>query len=320
MDKTAIQNNQIEFSIEKIGNNENLIDGRYLLQEKLGEGLNANVYKCFDLQLNKYFALKLIRDLVVRKFGKKAIENEIKYLEILNEYDISSRLFHFSYEGKKWDTLTKRYESKVYLVLELMENGEFFDLRFVKRSFPVKIARFFFKQLVDCLMILYKLNIGHRDLKMENIVVDRKFNLKIIDFGFSTDVFDKSGEKKLHRDFVGTEKYRAPELNENKPYHADKADVFTLGVILFSMLKGKSAFSKSVQSDKFYKYIYREDYKTFWNMVNDDNITSDAIEIINQMLCYNFHKRIEIEDILKSRFYNGECESNEKVKSFFKKS
>jgi serine/threonine protein kinase len=320
MDKTANQNNQIEFSYEKIENNQNIIDGRFLLQEKLGEGFNAIVYKCFDLELNRYFALKLIRDLVVRKFGKKAIENEIKYLEKLNEYDVSSRLYHFTYEGKKWDTLTKRYEKKVYLVLELMENGEFFDLRFIKRSFPVKIARFFFKQLVDCLMIFYKLNIGHRDLKMENIVVDREFNLKIIDFGFSTDIFDKSGEKILHRDFVGTEKYRAPELNENKPYHADKADVFTLGVILFSMLKGKSPFSKSVQSDKFYKYIYRDDSKTYWNIVNDDNITSDAIEIIDQMLCYNFYKRIEIEDLLKSKFYNGECETTENVKSFFKKS
>lgn len=320
MEIITLNNIRKESSLDQLENSENLIDGRFLIQDKIGEGLNAIVYKCFDLQINRYFALKLIRDLVVRKFGKKAIENEIGYLERLNDHDISSRLFHYSFEGKKWDSLTKRYENKVYLVLELMEKGEFFDLRFIKRNFPLKIARFFFKQLVDNLMILYSLNIGHRDMKMENIVVDSEFNLKIIDFGFSTDIFDKAGEKILHKDFVGTEKYRAPELNENKPYHSDKADIFTLGVILFSMLIGKSAFSKSVQSDKFYKYIYRDDFTTFWKMVNDDNITTDAIEIIDEMLRYNFHKRIEIVDILKSRFYNGECESTENVKSFFNKS
>lgn len=319
MEKTYISTNQKEYIIKMNCTNENLIDGRFLIGKKLGEGLNSNVYECFDYQLNKIFALKLIRDLVVRKFGQRAIENEIKYLDKLNDYNISTKLLHFSYEGKKWDSLTKRYENKVYLVLELMENGEFFDLRLIKRIFPIKIARFFFKQLVDCLMIFNKLNIGHRDLKMENIVVDKEFNLKIIDFGFSIEIFDSSGEKILHKDSVGTEKYRAPEINENRPHHADKADIFTLGVILFSMIKGKSAFSKSVQSDKFYKYIFREDYKTFWNIVNDDNITNDAIDIINQLLCYNFHKRIEINDIIKSQFYNGECESIENVKSFFRK-
>lgn len=296
--------------------NENLIDNRFILSKKIGEGLISIVYRCYDIKLKKYLAIKLIRDLVLKKYSK-SIEKEIFYLNKINDFNISSKLHHYSLEGKKWDFLTKRYEKKAYLAMELMEKGELFDLIASKKTFPVKIALFFFKSLINSVKILHDLNIAHRDLKFENIVLDKNYNLKIIDFGFSTEIFNEKNEKIFHKDNCGTEKYRAPELNENKPYFADKADIFTLGVILFVMLKGNQAFSKAIQSDKCYKYIYKEDYKTFWTIVKEDNIPIEAVEIINRMLCYNSVGRISIEEIMKSEFYNGDGETKENVKIYF---
>jgi serine/threonine protein kinase len=305
--------------LKNIQFNENIIDDRFLLGKKLGEGLIANVYQCYDLKEKKFLALKLIRDLVVKKYGKSVVEKEVGYLQKADQFNLSTKLFHYSFEGKKWDFLTKRFEKKSYIVIELMEKGEFFDLLSGKKFFPTNIARFFFKQIAESLLKLKSLNIAHRDLKMENIVVDQEYNLKIIDFGQSTEIFNEKGVQILHKEFIGTEKYRPPEMNENVAYHGDKADIFTLGVILFSMLFGKVPFQKAIQSDKCYKYIYKQDYTTFWGIIKEDNIPIEAVELLNKMFCYNFQNRISIEEILQSEFLKGDTETRENIKFFFGK-
>ena len=79
-------------------------------------------------------------------------------------------------------------------------------------------------------------------MKLENILIDKNYNLKIIDFGFASSSFDKNGKKQLLVDFMGTEQYSAPEILENKPYSGEEADIFALGVILFVMITGFAPF------------------------------------------------------------------------------
>src|SRR5690606_24844042 len=113
------------------------------------------------------YALKLIRDLVVKRQGKLAIEREVLCLQKLSDSKISSALHYFSSTGKKWDALTQREETKTYLVIDLMERGDLFDLiASCKKPLPKEIVRFFFKQLVDAMVLLHKKNIAHRDLKL----------------------------------------------------------------------------------------------------------------------------------------------------------
>lgn len=108
------------------------------------------------------------------------------------------------------------------------------------KALSVDQSRFFLKQLSDCLKYLHSANknkdsIVHRDLKLENIVIDDRHNVKLIDFGFATATYP--GEKlKTH---CGTPSYMAPELCQRREYDGYKTDVWALGIIAFVMLTGK---------------------------------------------------------------------------------
>jgi len=261
----------------------------------------------------KHFALKLIKDFVVRKFKEKSIQNEVSILERINSMNISTKLYSHSTQGKQWDTLTKRFESKTYLVVELMNSNLFELMKSHNKPLPEEIARNFFKQIVDRMVILHSMNIAHRDLKLENIVVDSDYNLRIIDFGSACPIRDESGNFVSYKEGVGTKDYRAPELNESKTYQADKVDVFTLGVILFSLVKGRPPFFIANKIDKYYKHIQAEDYGSFWE--GNTTVTENVKQLINKMLCYKCENRVSIDDIVKSEFYNGKVETD--VKLFF---
>lgn len=99
-------------------------------------------------------------------------------------------------------------------------------------------ARFFFKQLCESLKYIHSQGIVHRDLKLDNILIDDRNNLKLIDFGFSICV-DKDQKLKI---FCGTPSFMAPEIVQKKDYNGFATDIWSLGVILFVMLSGGYPF------------------------------------------------------------------------------
>ena len=108
----------------------------------------------------------------------------------------------------------------------------------------------------------------HRDLKLENILLDEKFNLKITGFSFakSTGQTMKTYSDKEKGVFkIITPNYIAPEINANKEYNT-KVDIFSLGVILFTLKLGIFPFRKAEEIDDNYKHICNKDYKAFWKM------------------------------------------------------
>jgi serine/threonine protein kinase len=151
---------------------------------------------------------------------------------------------------------------------------------------------------------------------LENIVVDKDFNVRIIDFGSASQIRDEKNNRISFKEGVGTKDYRAPELNENRNYTADKIDIFTLGVILYSMLKGRPPFFCASKVDKYYKHIAAEDYGTFWG--NSEDISDSAKTLINSMLCYKSANRLSMDELINSGFYRGEVETIENMTRFFR--
>ena len=137
----------------------------------------------------------------------------------------------------------------------------------------------------------------HRDLKVDNIMVDESFRMKIVDFGFST-IIKKNNDLKLTTP-LGTETYMAPEIILRQPYKGTEVDVFAMGVVLFTLLSGHIPFHSAKKSDKRYSLIMNGDTISFWKMHSKGKIpnfySKSFMSIIDGMLCFDPTKRLTID-------------------------
>ena len=138
-------------------------------------------------------------------------------------------------------------------------------------------------------------NIAHRDLKLENIIIDKNKNTKIIDFGFAT--FTKDDEK--GRVFCGTPSYMAPEIVAHQTHNYFKSDIWSLGVILYSLLSGKFPFK--AQNDKD---LYNKIRKGYFTM--PEGITLEAKSILLSMLQIDPGYRKSAASLLMDPWVTGE--------------
>lgn len=111
-------------------------------------------------------------------------------------------------------------------------------------------GRFFALQMLDALEFLHERRVVHRDLKLENILVDDQLNMKIVDFGFAS--YKNINCLKSYR---GTMTYMAPEIKEGKEYNGTQVDLFSFGVILFILVHGIFPFKEARSDEYFYNLI-----------------------------------------------------------------
>ena len=104
--------------------------------------------------------------------------------------------------------------------------------------------------MTDVLSYLNTKKVAHRDLKLENILIDNDLNLKVADFGFAT--YKHFSKLKSYR---GTKTYMAPEIKEGKTYDGRQIDIFSVGVILFIIVLGIFPFQEAKPDDYYYKYL-----------------------------------------------------------------
>ncbi|CAL1269620.1 unnamed protein product, partial [Larinioides sclopetarius] len=179
-------------------------------------------------------AVKVItRDKLSNEFATKFLPREIEVLSKINHENIVKvyKIFNFP--------------SKVYIFMELINE----DLLGYVRShgrLKEKEARQFFEQMVNAMKYLHSLNIAHRDLKCENIMIDENQKIKIIDFGFCrSTVVDSNKRRRLSETFCGSTAYAAPEVLQGLPYNPMMYDVWSLGCVLYIMTTGMMPFDDS---------------------------------------------------------------------------
>lgn len=190
--------------------------------------------------------MHLVENKAGQKFALKQYNQDLwKKDEQINEVSILRQLDHKN-------IMKMHAETENGIVLELLEGGELFDLIDIpKKPFPVKIARFYFRQLLEGLLYMHKKSIAHRDIKLENILLDKECNLKIADLGFASKY---NPEERLLRDSLGTEGYISPEKLKYQPYDPEKADVFAAAITLFCMLYGfPPVYKRASREDPLYK-------------------------------------------------------------------
>ena len=209
---------------------------------------NINLQFYFSVYLAKHketgdkVALKIIKPEMMEYVSMEDIEKEVNILKQIDHAHIT-RLVDAGY----CKLSSKGKSNEVYCIaLEVASGGELFDFISMTGAFSEDVARYFFHQFLDALEYLHLSGISHRDLKTENILLDKKFNLKIADFGYAS--VKGSNETK-----VGTPDYMAPEVLKGEKYSGQIADIFGAGLILFMMHAQSKAFLKAENSDPYYK-------------------------------------------------------------------
>lgn len=191
----------------------------YKLLKTIGKGLYSKV-KLAASKTNgsRFYAIKIIKRHHVEKVSldafKQILVNEVTLLQKLNHPNII-QLVEYNCDGEIVVKSSGKTIQIYFIVLELVEQGDLFSYIKVQNTrggFNEQFSRYYFKQLLSSIDYLHNTSgIVHRDLKPENILLNSHYDLKIADFGLSTNKEGKYGLG-IHHSQVGTRMYQAPEI------------------------------------------------------------------------------------------------------------
>ena len=193
--------------------------------KEIGAGSYGKVYKVYLNKAKKFFALKIYNKKQIKNLNLyDNLFNEIKNLVICNHPNII-KLYSVFDDSKK-----------IYLVLELANDGNLYKKLKKKKKFSENQTRIYIYEILKAIKYLHTKTpqILHRDIKPENILLNEE-KVKIADFGWS-----KLNDK-FRNTFCGTPDYLSPEMIKGTG-HNEKLDIWTIGVLMFELLHGRTPF------------------------------------------------------------------------------
>jgi len=185
-------------------------------------------------------------------------------------------------------------ETYVYLVQEYCSGGSLLDLVRQKRRLCEDLCATLFQQLLAALQHCHRRGIVHRDIKLENILLDDHGELRLIDFGLCGYYIPG----KTLRCHCGSPSYAAPEIVARHDYLAPPVDVWSAGVVLFAMLTGYLPFYAKDKRELSRKILCGEWQAPEW-------ISTAALDLLQRMLCIDPRERILLEEIWKHPWVEG---------------
>ncbi|CAD8044835.1 unnamed protein product [Paramecium primaurelia] len=261
--------------------------GVYTNIKVLGKGTFAKVLLAEKIVNKSKFAVKTFQKIALMD------KNNTQRQGLLNEINLLRSCDH--------PNIIKLYEiyesgDYIYLVMELLEGGELFDLILETPQFlESKIALIMFK-IFDALEYLHTKNIMHRDIKPENILLNDKsenFDLKIADFGLASYT-----ESELLIKRCGTPGYVAPEILQDLKYN-EKVDVFSAGIIFYILLTGQAPFYGNSLDDVI------EKNRACQINFKDLKVSKDALDLLYKTLEPNPKNRISSLEALSHPFISS---------------
>ncbi|KAI5180160.1 polo-like kinase 1 [Nematocida sp. AWRm80] len=256
----------------------------------IGQGGFAQCFSVVKHDTNEEFAAKIIKKSeLVRPKNKQKLLSEIK--------------IHLSVHHKNIVKLYTYFEDKsfVFLIMEMCHNKSMMDMLKRKKKIEESYVKVFLMQTVDALKYLHQVcSVVHRDMKLANLFLDKNFNIKVGDFGLAAVI----NQQERKNTICGTPNYIAPEVLFNSTDgHSFEVDIWSLGVIVYTMIVGKPPFQKSDV-----KEIYKSIKINSYSYPEDCVISESAKELIGGLLELDPQKRLTLDQIYESEF----------VKSYFK--
>ena len=259
--------------------------GDYILFDQIGMGTFSKVTRAFHLITEQTVAVKIL--------DKEKIEDEIDIERIIREIEILKNIHH--------PNIAQMYETystihNFYLMIEYVSGGDLFDYITSHNYLSEKKACYFFRQIISVLEYLIDLGISHRDIKPENILLNESHTqIKFIDFGLS----NYCNQNELLHSSCGSPCYASPEMLSGKAYRGVTTDLWSAGIVLYSMLVGALPFDDQ-ELHKLYEQI------KVGKFYIPSTLSLEAIDLLKQILEVDPKKRINIEGVKNHKWFKLE--------------
>jgi len=262
--------------------------GDYIIQNELGCGGFAKVYQGIHIPTGEKVAIKIMDK-------SQLMEDPLNFQRVENEISILKKVHH--------KNIIKLYElmespQKIYLVMEYCEGGELFDYIVNHKKLSEKQACKFFQEIINSLEYLHSQSIVHRDIKPENMLLynikeKNKIEIKLIDFGISRNY----PRNKLLNSPCGTTAYAPPEMHKREEYYGLLTDIWSAGVVLYSMIYGYLPFSDD-DSEENIQNIINGNYEL------DTCASENVRNLIKNCLNIDPLKRYDLNQIRNDPWFN----------------
>eukprot|EP01022_Parablepharisma_sp_SALTPOND_P001961 TRINITY_DN1080_c0_g1_i1.p2 TRINITY_DN1080_c0_g1~~TRINITY_DN1080_c0_g1_i1.p2 ORF type:complete len:352 (+),score=22.30 TRINITY_DN1080_c0_g1_i1:311-1366(+) len=284
-----------------------VLDGKYKVYCTIGDGQFAKqsyllkqqrVRLAQAVDTMEWHAVKIMKEHQVNSAEKLAyFMNEVRLLSQCSHKHVV-QIISASISGALVKPTGKK-KPAVYYVMCHAKYGEIYRLVRETGRFTEVQARSFFRQLLGGktgsqsrvgLDFLHSKGIAHRDIKPENLLLNSSLNLVIADFG-SAARYRNEENKTMEFDsavIVGSQEYNAPEINMDKSYKGDKADLFSCAVCLFVMVIGSIPFRIASSFDPYFKLLSKKDKSSYWEIYSAVPISAEF-----KGTCFSQHNLIK---------------------------
>lgn len=257
----------------------------YTIGPQIGNGAYGVVKRGIYRASGKHVAIKIYKKYkLLSSQRKNCVKREIKVMKKMDHPNIV----------KLYEVIETPKE--LYLIMELVKGKSL--LNYVKSKSGKRLRESdcikIFSKVVSAICYCHRQNMIHRDIKMDNILLTESFDVKIIDFGFSTWL---SPQQKL-KIFCGTPSYMPPEIVAKREYYGPPVDIWSLGILLYSMLCGVFPFRGANENE-----LYRNILKGIYSIPKD--ISDGAKRLISRILKIDPDHRPSADDILKDSYLNN---------------
>ena len=237
------------------------------------------------------------RIVAIKSFNKKNIINESSKKKILYETNLMRGLFHPSVTK-----ILETFESEKYMliIMEYISGGNLQNFVKKRRKLCEKTAKILFRQIIQGIKYIHSRGIVHRDIKLENILLDLNNIIKICDFGVGKLIKPNT----ILKDQCGTPVYMAPEIIKGEGYHGFPVDIWSAGVALYIMLSGSLPFNKDKEHNLEYSILNK-------NIKEISDISEEANNLLKNILEKDPNKRYTANQILEHPWMNTNLNDEE---------
>ena len=283
----------------------------YLYGRLIGQGAFGKVNIGLNILTGRVVAIK--------SFNKKTLSaNGDNMKKILSETDLMKKMNH-----PNVTKILEMFEDDGYILIamEYINGGNLFSFVKKRRKLSEKTAKFLFRQIILGIKHIHSKKIVHRDIKLENILIDLNNNIKICDFGIGRIL---KNEKQMLYDKCGTPMYMAPEIllsSKTKGYEGFPVDIWSSGISLYIMLSGTLPFNLKNNESSDMSEESNNNIELQYSIINKEpkkieKISLEARDLLKGLLNKNPKKRLTIEQILNHPWLNEDDRKNKKNKKY----